>query len=177
MIGATTGTGWAKCFTQCFTPFFRIPENSIRHILIIANAAVTFKSFVGGLKPSKGATVLYQAPDISTPYTYMRYKAKNKGDVTPERIDKLVNTIYRNLIKKPNTKLDVGWVEEVVFEQEPSHIPRGVNGSYFRMQMVNEMHKSFAKQAEKDEAENVQAQVQQAAQQAAQQQAGNTQQA
>ena len=63
-------------------------------------------------------------------------KAKNKGDVTPERIDKLVNTIYKNLMKKPNTRLDVGWVEEVVFEQEPSELPRGVNGSYFRMQMV-----------------------------------------
>ncbi|HIR89656.1 MAG TPA: elongation factor G [Candidatus Fimimorpha faecalis] len=34
----------------------------------------------GDTLASKGATVLYQAPDISTPYTYMRYKAKNKGD-------------------------------------------------------------------------------------------------
>ncbi|CVI66310.1 Elongation factor G [Clostridiales bacterium CHKCI001] len=34
----------------------------------------------GDTLASKGATVLYQAPDISIPYTYMRYKAKNKGD-------------------------------------------------------------------------------------------------
>ena len=34
----------------------------------------------GDTLASNGATVLYQAPDISTPYTYMRYKAKNKGD-------------------------------------------------------------------------------------------------
>ncbi|MCI6676748.1 MAG: elongation factor G [Clostridiales bacterium] len=34
----------------------------------------------GDTLADKGATVLYQAPDISTPYTYMRYKAKNKGD-------------------------------------------------------------------------------------------------
>lgn len=34
----------------------------------------------GDTLASKGATVLYQAPDISTPHTYMRYKAKNKGD-------------------------------------------------------------------------------------------------
>ncbi len=34
----------------------------------------------GDTLAGKGATVLYQAPDISIPYTYMRYKAKNKGD-------------------------------------------------------------------------------------------------
>ncbi len=34
----------------------------------------------GDTLADKGATVLYQAPDISTPYTYKRYKAKNKGD-------------------------------------------------------------------------------------------------
>lgn len=28
----------------------------------------------------KGATVIYQKPDTPTPYTYMRYKAKDKGD-------------------------------------------------------------------------------------------------
>ncbi len=34
----------------------------------------------GDTLAGKGATVLYQAPDVSIPYTYMRYKAKNKGD-------------------------------------------------------------------------------------------------
>lgn len=34
----------------------------------------------GDTLADKGATVLYQAPDISIPYTYMRYQAKNKGD-------------------------------------------------------------------------------------------------
>ena len=34
----------------------------------------------GDTLADKGATVLYQAPDISVPYTYMRYQAKNKGD-------------------------------------------------------------------------------------------------
>ena len=61
MIGATIGIGCAKCFAQCPNPFLRIPENSMRHILMIARAAVTFKSFVGGLKPNNGAIVFEQA--------------------------------------------------------------------------------------------------------------------
>lgn len=52
MIGATNGTGFAKCLTQCFNPFLCIPEYSIRHILITASAIVTFRSFVGGLNPN-----------------------------------------------------------------------------------------------------------------------------
>ena len=44
----------------------------------------------GDTLASKGATVLYQAPDISTPYTYMRYKAKNKGDE-----DKIATVLYQ----------------------------------------------------------------------------------
>ena len=61
MIGATIGIGCAKCFAQCPNPFLRIPENSMRHILMIARAAVTFRSFVGGLKPNNGAIVFEQA--------------------------------------------------------------------------------------------------------------------
>ena len=72
MIGATTGTGLAKCFTQCFSPFFRIPENSIRHILMIASAAVTFRSFVGGLNPSS-AMVLDTPRKRSTVIRYGIY--------------------------------------------------------------------------------------------------------
>ena len=33
----------------------------MRHILMIARAAVTFRSFVGGLKPNNGAIVFEQA--------------------------------------------------------------------------------------------------------------------
>ena len=51
MIGATSGTGLAKCPHQCFTPFLWIPLYSISSILIIASPAVMFKSFVGGLNP------------------------------------------------------------------------------------------------------------------------------
>ena len=47
------GIGSAKLFTQPFTPFFRIPAASTSTILITAKDAVTFKSFVGDLKPNR----------------------------------------------------------------------------------------------------------------------------
>ncbi len=56
MIGVTNGTGFAKCLTQCSTPFPRIPATSTRIILITASAIVTFMSFVGGLNPNSPIT-------------------------------------------------------------------------------------------------------------------------
>lgn len=50
--GATTATGSAKLLAQRFTPFAWIPDYSIRIILMIASAPVTFKSFVGGFMPN-----------------------------------------------------------------------------------------------------------------------------
>ena len=52
LIGKIIGIGSAKLFTHPFAPFCLMPATSIKTILINANAAVTFMSFVGGLKPS-----------------------------------------------------------------------------------------------------------------------------
>ena len=51
--GAIIATGLAKLFSQPFVPFALIPATSTSTMLMIASPAVTFKSFVGGVKPSR----------------------------------------------------------------------------------------------------------------------------
>ena len=60
MIGATIGIGCAKCFAQCPNPFLRIPENSMRHILMIARLP-SRSDLRRSLKPNNGAIVFEQA--------------------------------------------------------------------------------------------------------------------
>ena len=66
LIGATTGTGSARSFAHPRKPFWLMPEYSMRHMLMMASAAVMFKSLVGGLNPRKLTTVLAKARKIST---------------------------------------------------------------------------------------------------------------
>ena len=51
LIGVTMAMGSAKLCMNRLNPFCFHPEYSIRKMLMIASPAVTFKSFVGGLKP------------------------------------------------------------------------------------------------------------------------------
>ena len=102
-------------------------------------------------------------------------KAKNKKKPGNKDIMRTVKNVYKKLMNQPNVNIDAQWVEIAVFNKQPTYVPPGVSGMYYRMQKVKEMHESFSKQAEKDEAENVQAQAQQATQQAAQQGGGDTQ--
>lgn len=61
LIGATMATGSARFLAQPPKPRLLIPENSIRHMLIRASAAVIFRSFVGGLNPKKLTMVFAKA--------------------------------------------------------------------------------------------------------------------
>ena len=51
LIGSNSGMGSIKLLKYPFQPLLRIPESSITKIAIKANAAVTFKSFVGDVSP------------------------------------------------------------------------------------------------------------------------------
>ena len=63
----------------------------------------------------------------------------------PKQIERLVRTIYRNLLKKEDTKLDVEWVQNVVF-QKTENI--GVDRMYERLERVHALIDKFSEKQE-----------------------------
>ena len=75
-----------------------------------------------------------------------KYLTNKKGQQPrTKQVERLVRTIYRNLLKKEDTKLDVEWVQNVVF-QKTENI--GVDRMYERLERVHALIDKFSEKQE-----------------------------
>ena len=79
-------------------------------------------------------------------YTSLRSEGekyiRNKNEVEPSQrqIERLVKTIYKNLMKQEDIKLDVEWIKSVVFKEKETI---GVDRMYERLERVNALIEKF----------------------------------
>ena len=84
-------------------------------------------------------------------YTSLRSEGekyiRNKNEVEPSQrqIERLVKTIYKNLVKQKDIPLDVDWIREVVFQESTD---TGVGLMYTRLERVNSLIEKFTPQKE-----------------------------
>ena len=71
-------------------------------------------------------------------------KAKNGKEPSKKQTKKLLQEIYKKLIDKPDVKIDVQWVQYTVFEDHSNDLPTGVDLMYYRLEKVDNLHKTFA---------------------------------
>ena len=71
-----------------------------------------------------------------------RYISNKKGiEPTPTKLERLVKTIYKNLITQKGINLDLDWVNEVVFGKTTE---TGVGLMYSRLERVNTLANKFS---------------------------------
>ena len=84
-------------------------------------------------------------------YTSLRSEGekyiRNKKELEPSQrqIERLVKTIYKNLVKQKDIPLDVDWIREVVFQESTD---TGVGLMYTRLERVNSLIEKFTAQQE-----------------------------
>ena len=68
-------------------------------------------------------------------------KNKRGQEPKPKQIERLVKTIYKNLMKQEDIKLDVEWIKSVVFKEKETI---GVDRMYERLERVNALIEKFS---------------------------------
>lgn len=70
--------------------------------------------------------------------------ARNKRGQEPnyKQVQRLMKTIYKNLVKQKDLKLDLNWIQDVIFDEAPE---TGVGLMYSRMERVNSLMEKFTK--------------------------------